>query len=182
MKATEGLRHWVWRSFLSQPARAGLANSVLKRGYLWPSSLYYFTSCMEGYQALDVKDKVVVDIGADWGNSVVFWWLKGAKKVIAYEADRHCYGSLKTLVEQGKVPLDFRGPWHGEYPKGDVLKIDCEGCESWFDLAMLSAYQQWAVALHQSKKVDTYGKGPALEALGGKLVHEQPGERIYVKA
>ena len=143
---------------------------------LWPGNVSYMSQCLESYGCLDVNDKTVIDIGADWGNSVVFWWLRGAKKIIAYESNPNCFTALKSLAKRG-VPLDFRGPWHREYPDGDVLKIDCEGCESDFYSGNLANYAQWAFALHES----TFDKRGAIIEMGGRLHHAQAGEEVWVK-
>lgn len=77
--------------------------------------------------------------------------------------------------------LDFRGTWNGDYPEGDVLKVDIEGAESIFDLSQLSRYRQWAFALHRYKGVDTYWMAEGLEKMGGTLTHRQQGEQVWVK-
>ena len=161
---------------MSKEIRAGIANWFLQKGYLWPAALYYLQQCKEGYADLDVKGKVVLDIGADWGNSSLYWWLRGATKIIAYEANPFCEGPISTLQEQG-LPIDFRGVWDGDYPDADVLKVDIEGKEADFRMLYLGRYDQWAFATHSN----TFWMEPKLLDLGGRLAHEQDGERVWVK-
>ena len=44
----------------------------------------YFEEALEAYN-IDVKDRVVVDIGADWGSSSLYFLARGARKVIAFD-------------------------------------------------------------------------------------------------
>ena len=79
--------------------------------------------CYEVYGKYDYKDKVVLDIGADFGLSPKFFIDRGAKRVIAY-----------SPMRQKRQFMDEKIEWHRKYWKGeeieaDFLKIDCEGCE-----------------------------------------------------
>jgi len=51
------------------------------------SSIYnlYVTFIREDYCALDVSNKIVADIGASYGDTSIYFALKGARKVYAYE-------------------------------------------------------------------------------------------------
>ena len=160
-----------------------------------PLSSTLLIQCKEGYDRLKVDGKYVVDIGADWGMSPLYFWLRGARHVVAYEADGGRRAALRLLKKRG-VPVDVRGAWTGgDYPPGDVLKIDIEGGEKDLDVGMLRLYPQWAVALHRIPeevrfyspiptpyRVDTFHMGEELAACGGAKVHEQEGEEVWVKA
>lgn len=144
---------------------------------LWPASIQLLNQCKEGYDMLDVKDKIVLDIGLDWGNSALYWWLRGAKTIIGFESNTKCFSAIRTLQKRG-LPLEFHGPWTGnEYPEADVLKIDIEGFEKYFRVGMLDKYPSWAFATHNGARfLDRY-----LQAAGGKLIHEQEDEKVWYR-
>jgi len=89
-----------------------------------------------------VKGSVVVDVGAGVGDSVIYFILRGAEKVIALEPNiKYCYEMLENFrlnnVEGSKVVVLSRSADShtlselvSEYSIDDgVLKMDCEGCE-----------------------------------------------------
>jgi hypothetical protein len=133
--------------------------------------------CKEGYDLLDVRGKVVLDIGADWGNSPLYFWARGARRIIAYESDWRKRVGLHRLAARG-VPVEVRGGWDCEYPEADVLKMDIEGGEIRLDLFKLDEYQSWAVAIHTA----TFALRDSLVKKGAVLVHKQRGEEVWVKA
>jgi len=53
----------------------------------------------EEYKVLDIKDKIVVDVGANIGDSAIYFALKGAKKVIALEPFPENYKLAKKNIE-----------------------------------------------------------------------------------
>jgi hypothetical protein len=123
----------------------------------------------------------VVDVGADWGCSPVVWRMRGAAKVIAFESDLDKIRKMRPLL---RYPwFEFRGPWNGTYPEGDVFKIDCEGCESKLDISALSRYRLWFVPLHHhpgtNPKASTMRLAPFLAAAGGKEIHSKTEETVY---
>jgi FkbM family methyltransferase len=110
------------------------------------------------YDWLPVADKIVIDIGASIGDSSLYFALKGAKHVFAYEACTDIYNvalfNIKMNSYQDPITVenrmvigganDFASTESGkanmkpiildeiikEYEiKDAVLKIDCEGCE-----------------------------------------------------
>jgi len=87
---------------------------------------------------VDYKDKIVLDIGADYGSTAEFFLERGAKKVIAVESDDKNYKKLEEMAKN--KPIFKILPLHAsidreniEYylseEKPDVVKFDCEGCE-----------------------------------------------------
>lgn len=106
------------------------------------------------YDFLPVRDKVVIDMGANIGDSSIYFALKGAIRVIAIEPDPQAYGfAYKNIEVNGfsdRIELirgacsnidtnsqDFSRPalftLQGIIDKylikPSILKIDCEGCE-----------------------------------------------------
>lgn len=114
---------------------------------IFPVSIPFFQEFMESYGLLEVQDKVVVDIGAEYGNSPLWWYLHKAKKIIAYEARNNL--RLQMLLFLGNLSeVEVHGAWSGQYPRGDVFKIDCEGCEHLLTEDVFISYKQWAIAVH----------------------------------
>lgn len=134
-------------------------------------------------RGIDLEGKTVIDVGCDWGNSPLYWRMRGASKVVGFEADRKRIAWMKAL--RSEPWFDFRGPWRGETPPGDVFKIDCEGCETNLDIEALRQYSLWFVAIHPSSVTaklglpETVGLAPRLEAIGGEKVYAVPGETMY---
>ena len=111
------------------------------------------------YERIDVNDKVVVDIGAGYGETSIYFLKRGAKHVVAVEPCPEVYRemlvNLKLNGVEDKVnPVNAalssaRGSVSIECPSGKstvgtitlgdliarfslhggVLKMDCEGCE-----------------------------------------------------
>ena len=111
------------------------------------------------YSALDVTDKIIVDVGAGYGETALYFLKRGARRVIAVEPCPEVYREmLENLrlngVEDKVAPLNAAlSSAHGsaciECPSGKVtvgtitlgdiidrfglhggvLKMDCEGCE-----------------------------------------------------
>jgi FkbM family methyltransferase len=51
------------------------------------------------YASLDVKDKVVIDVGAFVGDSAIYFALKGAKRVIAVEPHPGAFAEMLENIE-----------------------------------------------------------------------------------
>lgn len=95
------------------------------------------TDCDRDYGFIDYRDKVVVDVGADYGTTASFFLNRGAVMVVAVEGDEELFSQLQENVKD--VPevvavkcwissvKDFTDLIETYRP--DVLKVDCEGCE-----------------------------------------------------
>jgi FkbM family methyltransferase len=113
----------------------------------------------EEYRYTDVGNRVVVDVGAGYGETAIYFLKKGARHVIAIEPCPHAYEEmLENLklngVEDKVTPINaglssVRNNVNIECPmkkiiantitlgdiakefdvRGGVLKMDCEGCE-----------------------------------------------------
>ena len=94
----------------------------------------------DGIYNIDVKGRVVVDIGSGIGDSSVYFALKGAKKVYAFDLDIEFL--KKNIKENGFtdiiIPIKCECgsvnnldviTYNYNIPEGSVLKVDCEGCE-----------------------------------------------------
>jgi SAM-dependent methyltransferase len=106
------------------------------------------------YGFLDVKDKVVIDIGAGIGDSSIYLASRGAKQVVAVEPNRHMYELAKKNIDLNgfhdsieliwaEITASHKACCEHTYPPlitlndlvqrlaidPDILKVDCEGCE-----------------------------------------------------
>lgn len=105
----------------------------------------------EDYASLPVKDKVVLDIGANIGDSPIYFALRGAKKVFAIEPFKESYDlavrNIRANHLEDRIELIWSSCSSVDNPtanpplitldnlieryniNADILKIDCEGCE-----------------------------------------------------
>lgn len=104
-----------------------------------PESSNYWEEYSQSYVSINVKDKVVLDIGGDFGSSAVWFLRRGAKKVIVYTRD-------EPLLFDDRI--EYHGSWNGEYVPADVLKIDCEGCECLLSRELIEKYDHYYIATH----------------------------------
>lgn len=125
------------------------------------------------YKYIDVKDKIVLDIGADIGTSAKWFIEQGASKVIAYSLD------LQEIFDD-KIEWHFE--WNGEYVFAQVLKIDCEGCECMLTPELINRYPEWYIAIHTFSKC--YNEMKKYIKRIGKLVYVTPDkkERLYARS
>jgi len=96
---------------------------------------------------LDVRGKVVLDVGADYGTTAAFFLDQGAKAVVAVESNEEFVQRLLQMAEEreGLVVVrlhvvskdDFRDLLCSYEP--EVVKVDCEGCEC----ALLELDDEW---------------------------------------
>jgi hypothetical protein len=86
----------------------------------------------EVYSSLKVRNRNVVDIGASIADSPIYFILRGARHVYAYEPDKERYDMARRNIAlnnmNGKITL-YNKPYDGRVPANAVLKMDCEGCE-----------------------------------------------------
>lgn len=87
---------------------------------------------------LDFKDKTILDLGADYGSTAIYFRNQGAKQVIAVEGDHEVADKLKRYSENRAyiVPIE---KWIcsatdistliDKYSP-DIVKVDIEGAES----------------------------------------------------
>ena len=103
------------------------------------------------YDTLSVRDKVVVDIGANIADSAIYFVRRGARKVYAIEPNQELYQlaqkNILLNLMSDRIELIFVGcsskASKNSHPPflsleelfkmysivPDVLKLDCEGCE-----------------------------------------------------
>ena len=104
-----------------------------------PTKSGYWHEYPDSYSFIDVREKTIVDIGADAGSSAHWFLLHGAKKVICFSNEPQEYFDSR---------VEWRGAWNGEYVPADVLKIDCEGCECMLTISLIRMYAEYYIAIH----------------------------------
>lgn len=88
------------------------------------------------YKWLPVQDRTVIDVGASLGESSIYFSLKGATKVLAFEKDPESYAFMLRNLTENKISnvtpvqkeileLNFAQ----ELGHDLALKLDCEGGE-----------------------------------------------------
>lgn len=143
----------------------------------------YYSEYEITYKPLDVKGRRVVDIGGDYYGSSVDWFLDhGAAYVQAFESDPEIFKAMADKF-RGNPKVVVEGAWNGEEIPGDILKIDCESCETQLTVRYLGTFRQFAVALHPewmpNEKYQELKK--YLEAVGAKMVLDLVKEQMYIK-
>ena len=88
------------------------------------------------YGRADYHNKIVLDVGADWGSTALFFLSRGARQVISVECNPELVEQLrKTAENKPIIALGMKvrsiGDWEhliNTY-NPDIIKSDCEGCE-----------------------------------------------------
>ncbi|MEM4066574.1 MAG: hypothetical protein QXV17_06920 [Candidatus Micrarchaeaceae archaeon] len=109
------------------------------------------------YLGFDWRNKVVVDVGADVGSSAIYFIRKGARFVYLVENNPFYVSVYLRLKNSGRFPelrnTSLLSVSVGDIVRvgGDVLKVDCEGCEKdIIDSGVLSRFREWVVAIHKT--------------------------------
>lgn len=117
---------------------------------------------------LNVEGRVVLDVGADYGSTAVYFLSKGADGVIAVEGCEGHYRRLEALAEKERriVPAQMHvscaEDWwiHLHAFEPDVLKVDCEGCEAYLldvsDSSFASVVEM-GLEVHDPRVADWHG-------------------------
>lgn len=115
-------------------------NSVKIGPYVLELTPYYFELLWREWQAWknwylppwSLKGKVVLDVGAGCGETALFYYLHGAKRVIAVEPQASLTALLKTNMTRNKWNMEIvEGPFQLSILQRDFdfMKMDGEGCE-----------------------------------------------------
>jgi len=92
----------------------------------------------EQYGRLNVKNRIVIDVGAAFGDSGIYFALNGAKRVYAYEVSKQAARIAKLNVRKNNLqkritiinkPCPPLNSINEKIKERMVIKLDCEGCE-----------------------------------------------------
>jgi precorrin-6B methylase 2 len=112
----------------------------------------------------DYKDKVVLELGADWGTSVYWLLQQGASKVIAVEGYDDSFQKLLENVKDDsnvvplKIMIESSENYNyliGKY-KPDIVKIDIEGAEKFLLEANPDILKEVPVYLIETHTADLF--------------------------
>lgn len=76
------------------------------------------------YSILNVKGKIVVDIGTNIGDSAIYFALNGAKKIIGFEPFNYNYNSAKKNVKENSLEDKCKIVLAGCSGKSGSIKLD----------------------------------------------------------
>ena len=121
---------------------------------------HYYPECERFYSDLDVKDKVVMDVGDDFGTTPMYFLRKGATTVFGFSKDKQYFHNnhyihynvdqdphvLPTAIQDIKLIKIEMSPPH------IALKSDCEGCEWDFTPEFIETFDDWIIAVHNPVK------------------------------
>jgi hypothetical protein len=116
----------------------------------------YYEECEKFYSTLDVKNKIVFDIGCDFGTTPMYFLSKGAVTVFGFSKGKQYFRNIHYKhynVEDDSHILSttIRNIQHIKNimsPPTLVLKSDCEGCEWNFTKEFIEAFDDWIIAVH----------------------------------
>ncbi len=120
----------------------------------------YYEDCVFFYSNFDVKDKIVIDVGDDFGTSAMFFLRKGAKYVYGFSPyDQYFhdnnYKHYKLPSDSDYAHESFISVFHllrddpsfkTDYPI--VLKLNWEGCEWEWPSDFINTFNDWIITLH----------------------------------
>ena len=115
----------------------------------------YYEECVRFYDTLDVKGKVVIDVGCDFGTTPMYFIKKGAVKVIGFSRDKqyfydhrykHFNSDVSPLIPSISTEINTIQTLNGK--RRFVLKSDCEGCEWNFTQEFIELFEDWIIAVH----------------------------------
>lgn len=113
----------------------GIRTVHLEGGFAYSA---YETFFHEDYAMLPVEGRTVVDLGASIGDTPLYFSLRGADRVIAFEKDPERYGTLvaniernrpNTVIPRLRAATELASIVHEYAIEDGLLKMDIEGDE-----------------------------------------------------
>lgn len=112
----------------------------------------WYPECVKYYSTLDVKGKLVIDFGGDFGTSPMYFIKLGATKVISLSLDELYFRDPRIVhyvgIEHYDKMLDDISRTSVKTVSEWVIKCDAEGYEWGFTAATLNFAHDWIIALH----------------------------------
>tara|TARA_B110000438_G_C15791920_1_gene641085 strand:- start:1003 stop:1971 length:969 start_codon:yes stop_codon:yes gene_type:complete len=84
----------------------------------------------DDYSEIDVKNKIVIDIGANIGDTAIYFISKGAKNVIGVEPFPKNFNLAKKNILKNKMQENIKLIQSGCSSKSGFIKIDAEKCDT----------------------------------------------------
>ena len=113
------------------------------------------------YGMVDVKGKVVLDIGACIGDSALFFAMHNAKSVLAYEPDPNMYSQLVSNIERNEYEGCVVPYWAGVGDEDGIAQLQV--CELPTQNHLLESECHYSSSQIKSVAVDIAGIGGILE-------------------
>jgi precorrin-6B methylase 2 len=160
MKKTEvilGFTAFVASSFIFW--RAFAYWDYFSRGIIPPIYLEDYDS---HWGFTDFKNKVILDLGADYGSTAYYFLQKGAGMVIAVEGNDELFEKLKRNFKDNPKVI----PIHMKISRGqqveelidkyrpDLVKVDIEGAEIYILNADVKKVKEWLIETHTDDVYD----------------------------
>ena len=116
----------------------------------------YYDEFDKYYKTLDVKNKLVVDLGSDIGASPMYFINNGANTVIGFSKEK-AYFHNKNYIhvfysEFYKNTVKETVEYFSVFSISSVLKVDCEGCEWELSKDFIEQFKDWIIAVHNPIK------------------------------
>ena len=111
----------------------------------------WYQDCIEIYYRLDVKGKSVLDIGADFGTTPMYFIQQGAKEVMGFslEESRFAHSKYTHCIVNKDFTFRINDVLYGTlFARNAALKIDAEGLEWYIDAMAIRHFDDWIIALH----------------------------------
>ena len=161
-------------------------SDVRKKLHILPlEKSQYYPACEEFYSKLDVRDKIVIDMGDDFGTTPMYFLRRGAQTVIGFSKDEQYFHDIhykhynlnvnnftfSTIISSIKR---FK---EETTPDALVLKSDCEGCEWNFTQEFIELFEDWIIAVHtpiENNELYNYIKE------NGELIGKEEGSEIGI--
>ena len=111
----------------------------------------YYEEFDKYYKTLDVKNKLVVDLGSDIGASPMYFIKNGANTVIGFSRNKQYFRNVRyhhiNTLERPEV-LSKTIAKITRMKEEIVLKSDCEGCEWKLPKEFIDEFEDWIIAVH----------------------------------
>ena len=160
-------------------------SDLLKRLHLLTlKSSEYYPECEKFYSILDVKDKIVYDVGCDFGTTPMYFLRKGAFVVFGFSKEKqyfHDFHYIHYNVDEDPLYSTTESTltliMRSLKPRQVVLKSDCEGCEWNFTPEMIEKFEDWIIAVHTPIENDDLFEYILKH---GELIGSQPGREFGI--
>ena len=147
----------------------------------------YYPECVRFYNSLDVKDKIVIDVGCDFGTTPMYFLRKGANNVFGFSKDKQYFHNIhykhyNVDEDPSALPSAIRNIKRIKtemMPPHIVLKSDCEGCEWNFTKEFIDSFDDWIIAVHTPIKNDSLYQ--YIKDNGENIGNQESGKNLGVE-